>query len=277
LSLFLALLSAVVLSVVPLSGAVAASKPSLSSWTKAKHGKVLVPAKAPAPAPPPRAAPAAAAPKSKAKPEAPVASKTKSESPIASKTKPESPAASKTKSEGATGGGGGGGRIAVLSFTGEGAARVQQVVVNTLRMRGLQVMTSLRPVDSAEQYRDMAATLGLAAYIDGKVGSGGPGGQATVQVRSGVSGRRIASVHFSGDHGSLATDVGDRLWPKMGSQLTRLCSEAAKPRKGPRRAMRIDAGTPLEASAPDDYLPPHLRNEPPKGRQKDDPWADEGT
>ena len=63
----------------------------------------------------------------------------------------------------------------------------------------------------------------------------------------------------------------------VGSQLTRLCTEAAKPRKGGRRAMRIDAGTPLEASAPDDYLPPHLRNEPPKGRQKDDPWADEGT
>jgi hypothetical protein len=164
-----------------------------------------------------------------------------------------------------------------MGFTGEGATRVQQVVVNTLRMRGLQVMTSLRPVDSAEQYRDMAATLGLAAYIDGKVGGGGSGGQATVQVRSGVSGRRIASVHFSGSNGSLATDVGDRLWPKMGSQLTRLCTEAAKPRKGGRRAMRIDAGTPLEASAPDDYLPPHLRNEPPKGRQKDDPWADEGT
>jgi hypothetical protein len=190
------------------------------------------------------------------------------------KTKPESAAASKTKPDGPSSVGG---RVAVFGFTGEGAAHVQQVVVNTLRMRGLQVMTSLRPVDSAEQYRDMAATLGLAAYIDGKVGSGGAGGQATVQVRSGVSGRRIASLRFSGDHGALASDVGDRLWPKMGPQLTRLCAEAAKPRKSGRRVMRIDAGTPLGSSAPDDYLPPHLRNEPPKGRQKDDPWADEGT
>jgi hypothetical protein len=267
-SLFLAF----ALSAVPLSGAVAASKPSLSNWTKAKHGKVLVPAKAPPskpaakappPAPAPRPATASVASKSKAKPEPPAVSK----------TKPDAPAAAKTKSDGAPVSG----RIAVFGFTGEGAPRVQQIVVNTLRMRGLQVMTSLRPVDSAEQYRDMAATLGLAAYIDGKVGGGGSGGQATVQVRSGVSGRRVASVRFSGEHGALATDVGDRLWPKMGSQLTRLCGEAAKPHKGGRRVMRIDAGTPLGNNAPDDYLPPHLRNEPPKGRQKDDPWADEGT
>jgi hypothetical protein len=41
--------------------------------------------------------------------------------------------------------------------------------------------------------------------------------------------------------------------------------------------MRIDAGTPLENTAPDDYIPPHLRNEPPKNKNKEDPWADEGT
>jgi hypothetical protein len=265
---------AVALSVVPLSGVAVASGPSLSNWAKAKHGKVLVPAKAPPPKPVGKASPPAPAPRPKtATLTASAASKSKAkpDPPAVLKTKPDSPAASKTKSDGAPVSG----RIAVFGFTGEGAPRVQQVVVNTLRMRGLQVMTSLRPVDSAEQYRDMAATLGLAAYIDGKVGGGGTGGQATVQVRSGVSGRQIASVRFSGEHGALASDVGDRLWPRMGSQLTRLCTEAAKPRKGGRRAMRIDAGTPLESSGPDDYLPPHLRNEPPKGRQKDDPWAEE--
>ena len=267
-------LLALALSVVPLSGVAVASGPSLSNWTKAKHGKVLVPAKAPPPKPAAKAPPPAPAPRPSTAIKtvsAASGSKAKPEPPAVSKAKPEATAAAKTKSDGAAVSG----RIAVFGFTGEGAARVQQVVVNTLRMRGLQVMTSLRPVDSAEQYRDMAATLGLAAYIDGKVGGGGSGGQATVQVRSGVSGRRIASVRFSGDHVALASDVGDRLWPKMGSQLTHLCSEAAKPRKGGRRVQRIDAGTPLESSAADDYLPPHLRNEPPKGRQKDDPWAEE--
>jgi hypothetical protein len=122
----------------------------------------------------------------------------------------------------------------------------------------------------------MAATLQLAAYIEGSVGSAGSRGQATVHVRSGVTGRRIASVRFSGDRSALADDVGSGLWPRTGSQLARLCAAAAKPRKGGRRALRIDAGTPIETAAPDDYIPPHLRNDP-KDRRKDDPWADEGT
>jgi len=161
--------------------------------------------------------------------------------------------------------------VAVLGFTGDGAARVQQVVVSTLRTRGLQVTTGLRPVDSAGQYREMAATLRLAAYIDGSVG--GDGSQATVNVRSGMTGRRIASVHFSGERSALASDVGNGLWPRTGSQLARLCAEAAK-RKGGGKAMRINAGTQVEPTVSDDSdVPRHLR----MGKRRDDPWADEGT
>jgi len=226
--------------------AAAPAKPSLSAWTKAKHAKVLEPEKAaapPEPAPAPRPAAASAGTKSKSKSDGPSVS----------------------------------GKVAVFGFTGDGAARVQQVVVSTLRTRGLEVTTSLRPVDSAEQYREMAATLRLAAYIDGTVGGDGSQWQATVHVRSGVTGRRIASVRFAGERNALAADVGNGLWPRTGSQLARLCAEAAKPRKGPRRAMRINAGTPLETTAPDDSdVPAHLRNDP-KPRRKDDPWADEGA
>ena len=225
--------------VVPRFGAAAPPKPSLSSWTKAKHAKVLEPSKAP---PPPSPAPPAGS-----------RSKTKSDGPTVS------------------------GKVAVFGFTGDGAARVQQVVVSTLRTRGLQVTTSLRPVDSAEQYREMAATLRLAAYIDGTVAGSGSEGQATVLVRSGITGRRIASVRFSGERSALAADVGSGLWPLAGSQLARLCAEAAKPRKGGRGAMRINAGTRIEDTAPDDSdIPAHLRNDP-KDRRKADPWADEGT
>ena len=256
-SLLLSLPLALAVWGVPLWGAAAPAKSSLSNWTKAKHGKVLVPSKpsqtkAPAPsqakAPPPAPAPR------------PVAASVGSKS--------------KAKSDGP----GINGKVAVFGFTGEGAARVQQVVVSTLRTRGLQVTTSLRRVDSAEQYREMAATLQLAAYIDGSVGSVGSRGLATVQVRSGVTGRRIASVRFSGDRSALADDVGSGLWPRTGGQLARLCAAAAKPRKGGRRALRIDAGTPVETTAdPDSAIPAHLRNDPPTGRRKDDPWADEGT
>ena len=265
------MLLALAVWVVPISGAAASAKPSLSNWTAAKHGKVLVPAKAPPAKPPSARAPSAKAPPPASRPvavkrPAPAARPAPTARPAAASAGPKS----KSKSEGPAVEG----RIAVFGFTGEGAARVQQVVVSTLRMRGLQVTTTLRPVDSAEQYRDMAATLRLAAYIEGSVGGAGTRGQATVHLRSGVTGRRIASVHFSADRGALADDVGSGLWPRTGGQLARLCAEASKPRKGGRRVMRIDAGAPLEATAPDDYIPPHLRNEPPKGRQKDDPWAD---
>jgi hypothetical protein len=234
---------------VPFSGAAAPAQPSLANWTKAKHGKVLVPAKIPAkvsakappPAPAPRPAAASAGPRSK------------SDGPTVN------------------------GKVAVFGFTGEGAARVQQVVVSTLRTRGLQVTTSLRPVDSAEQFREMAATLRLAAYIEGAVGGEGSRRQATVHVRSGVTGRRIASIRFSGEPSALVADVGSGLWPRTGSQLARLCVEAAKPRKHGRGALRIDAGTPIETTPPDDSdIPAHLRNDP-KDRRKDDPWADQGT
>jgi hypothetical protein len=245
----LSLLLLLVLAVegVPLSGAAAPPAPSLSNWTKAKHAKVLEPSKAPPPPPPepaPRPAAASAGPRSKGKSEGPAVN----------------------------------GKVAVFGFTGDGAARVQQVVVSTLRTRGLHVTTGLRPVDSAEQYREMAATLQLAAYIEGTVGGEGSRGQATVHLRSGVTGRRIASVRFSGERSGLATDVGNGLWPRAGGQLARLCAQAAKPRKGGRHAMRINAGTPIEDAGGDNYdVPPHLRNDPPKERHKDDPWADEGT
>jgi hypothetical protein len=241
-------------SVGPVFGAAAApSKPSLAEWTRAKHGKVLTPAKAPPPAPPPplpsaaRAATAGGGSRAKAKSDGPSVV----------------------------------GKVAVFGFKGEGAARVQQAVVSTLRTRGLEVTTTLRPVDTAEQYREMAATLQLAAYIDGSVGGSGSRGQATVNVRSGVTGRRIASMRISGERGALADDVGDKLWPRTGRQLTRLCTEAAKPRKSGsgRRALRIDAGTPIDNTPREDLsdLPPHLRNDQPKDRRKEDPWADEGT
>ena len=265
-SLLLSLPLALALSVVPLAGAAAPSKSSVSSWTKAKHGKVLVPAKP---------SMTKAAPQAKAPPPAKAPPREKAPPPVVA-SRPAASAGSRAKSK--SEGPGINGKVAVFGFTGEGAARVQQSVVSTLRTRGLQVTTTLRPVDSAEQFREMAATLQLAAYIEGSVGGAGSRGQVTVHVRSGVTGRRIASVHFSGDRGALADDVGSGLWPRTGSQLTRLCVAAAKPRRGGRRALRIDAGTQIEpATDPDSAIPAHLRNDPPTGRRKDDPWADEGT
>src|SRR5207237_3257037 len=59
------------------------------------------------------------------------------------------------------------GKFVVFTFQGEGGHLVQRQVINSLRAKGLKVITNIRPVDSAEQYREMAVTLNLVGYLDG--------------------------------------------------------------------------------------------------------------
>jgi hypothetical protein len=145
------------------------------------------------------------------------------------------------------------GKFAVFTFAGEGGHVVQQKVVNALRAKGLKVITNLRPVDSAEQYREMSLTLNLVGYFDGEWMAEGDQASATVYLRSGVTGMRTASTTFAGEKRSLAGEVGKGLWDRLSSDLSLLCVEAAKPRKAERAPLRIEAGTPLpNRSSPDD-------------------------
>jgi len=143
------------------------------------------------------------------------------------------------------------GKLVVFTFEGEGAHRVQQQVVSSLRAKGLKVITNLRPVDSAEQYREMAVTLNLVGYVDGEFVGDGEQASATVYVRSGVTGLRSTSTTFAGERRTLPAEVGKGLWERISPDLARLCVEAAKPRKAERAPLRIDAGTPL-ANSPRD-------------------------
>lgn len=144
------------------------------------------------------------------------------------------------------------GKVVVFNFVGEGgpstaaAAAVQRQVIATLKAKGLKVTTGLRPVDSAEQYREMSLTLGFVAFVDGDVSVDVDQGSATVFIRSGVTGLRVASTTFAGERRTLATEVGKRLWERVVDPLAEVCVEAAKPRKAERAPMRIEAGTPLE-------------------------------
>lgn len=138
------------------------------------------------------------------------------------------------------------GKVAILAFDGDGAAPLRARVVRLFRSKGLKVTTNLRPVDSAEQYREMADTLGLAAFLDGEASEDGDQASVTVHVRSGVTGLRVASTTLSGERRKLATEVDKTLWTQVGPPLARVCAEAAKPRKREREPMRIEAGTPLE-------------------------------
>ncbi|HMF41249.1 MAG TPA: hypothetical protein VKQ32_11155 [Polyangia bacterium] len=138
------------------------------------------------------------------------------------------------------------GKFAVFTFEGEGAHRVQQQVIASLRAKGLKVITNLRPLDSAEQYREMAVTLNLVAYLDGEYIGDGDQASATVYVRSGVTGLRSTSTTFAGEKRTLPAEVGKGLWERISPDLSRLCVDAAKPRKLERAPLRIEAGTPLE-------------------------------
>ena len=148
------------------------------------------------------------------------------------------------------------GKIAVFLFDGDGGAPLRARVVRLLRARGLKVTTTLRPVDSAEQYREMADTLNLAGFVDGESSEDGDQASVTVHLRSGVSGLRIASATLAGERRALAGEVDKSLWPQLGPPLAKVCVEAAKPRKREREPMRIEAGTPLDTPPANAADPP---------------------
>jgi hypothetical protein len=139
-----------------------------------------------------------------------------------------------------------GAKVAVMAFSGDGAESVRRQVLRVLRAKGLKVNAGLRPVDSAEQYREMASALNLVAYVHGEVSGDGDDESATIHVRGGRTGLRIASATFSGGRRELPRNVGKELWPQMGNAFARACADAAKPRKNERGPMRINAGTRIE-------------------------------
>jgi hypothetical protein len=141
-----------------------------------------------------------------------------------------------------------GGKVAVFSFTGDDAETVRRQVMHLLKSKGMKVMTNLRPVDSAEQFREMSVTLNLVAYVDGEVMVEGNDGSATVFVRNGATGMRTASATIAADRHQLAAGIAKEIWDKIGPALSQACADASKPRKGGREPLRINAGTPLTAA-----------------------------
>jgi hypothetical protein len=148
------------------------------------------------------------------------------------------------------------GKVAILAFEGDGANPLRARIVRLLRAKGLKVITTLRPVDTPEQYREMADTLVLVAFLDGEASEDGDQASVTVHVRSGVSGLRVASATLAGERRKLPSAIDHELWPELAPPLSRACTDAVKPRKREREPMRIEAGTPLGNDNPDN---------PPKG------------
>ncbi|MGB8298290.1 MAG: hypothetical protein WCG85_22945 [Polyangia bacterium] len=138
------------------------------------------------------------------------------------------------------------GKVAVFAFQGEDTYSVRDHVIQALTDRGIKVESALPPVDTTEQYRDMGAVMNLAAYVHGHVKElPADHAVATIVVRSGVTGKKLTSVTFTGYRRGLPYDVEEKLWQRLGPAFTRACVEATKPRPHHNQPMVIEAGTPL--------------------------------
>ena len=138
------------------------------------------------------------------------------------------------------------GKIAVFAFDGDEVTNVRKHVVMALTNQGLQVDTVLRPAQTTAEFRDMGATLDLAAYVHGHIKDlAGDKAQATIVVRSGVTGKTLTTTTITGYRRGLRFDVEEKLWDSIGKAITRVCREATKPRRPVHAPMHIEAGTPL--------------------------------
>jgi hypothetical protein len=117
-----------------------------------------------------------------------------------------------------------------------------------LRARGLEVVTDVRPVDTPEQYREIAGTLSLAALIGGRYDEGDKMARLTLEVRSGYTGRRLMAATFKQNKLNMRAEVEGKLWNRIGPAVARACADASKPRKRGRSPLFIEAGTSLASS-----------------------------
>jgi hypothetical protein len=137
------------------------------------------------------------------------------------------------------------GKVVVFGFRNDDRDAVSAQVGRLLELRGMEVVTGVRPVDNAEQYRDVATHLGLVAFIEGDVRGTDAKTLVTVRLRSGFTGRPLSKATFVDSRENLLRNISDTLWKKVGAVMARACLDASKPRK-PSRALRINAGTPIE-------------------------------
>ena len=141
-------------------------------------------------------------------------------------------------------------KIALLPFRGDNVEQIRRQVIKVLRPRVREISTNLKSPDTAEQYRDMGAALNLALYVHGQIKDVGKDKSIlTIDLRSGVSGRKLASVRFTGNRRKLYADAEDELWQKIEKPFGRACLQATKAVRHHNAPMRIEAGSPIEDSA----------------------------
>src|SRR5688572_24175392 len=139
------------------------------------------------------------------------------------------------------------GKVVLLPFADDDDRSIAALVERLLQARGLEVLTNVRGVDTAEQFRELAGLTGTIAFVDGTVREADKNVKVTVQVRSGYTGRRVALATFKETKLHLRTEIEDKLWTRVGPAMARASVDAGKPRKRGRGPLMIEAGTPLAA------------------------------
>jgi hypothetical protein len=140
------------------------------------------------------------------------------------------------------------GKIVLFALRDDDDGQVSAQVGQLLVARGLEVVTDVRRVDTAEQYRDLATELDLVGYVDGDLRGTDAKTRATIRLRNGRSGRNMSQAIFTDSRSNLPRELSEHLWKKLGPAVARACVDAAKPRRKSRTTLRIDAGTSLEAA-----------------------------
>jgi hypothetical protein len=141
-------------------------------------------------------------------------------------------------------------KIALLDFRGDSTEQIRGQVLKVLKTKVREVASNLRPPDTAEQYRDMGAALNLALYVHGQIkDTGKDQAVLTIDLRSGVNGRKLTSVKFTGNRRKLYADAEDELWKRIEKPFGRACLEATRAVRHHNAPMRIEAGTPIEDSS----------------------------
>lgn len=136
-------------------------------------------------------------------------------------------------------------RIVVFPFSGDDGA-LSSHVGRLLTDSGFVVLTDVKPVERTEQYREVANTLQLMAFVEGEVTGTEEMAKAVIRLRSGASGRKMVEASFKGKLDDLPAQLTDRLLTKLSPSFSRECIVAARPRRKTRGALVINAGTEIE-------------------------------
>lgn len=143
-----------------------------------------------------------------------------------------------------------GGKVAIFPLKWDDDRTIYVQIERILRSKGLEVVDGVRPVDTAEQYRELATAMGLAAFVGGDYWEKDDKARVTINVRSGYTGQKVAVGTFKETPLHMHAEVEDKLWKKVGPAMSRACVDANRPRKKGRNPLMIEAGTPLESPPP---------------------------